>query len=316
MVQNFGRGFSWAPTGPIPLTEIADDIPLSRRFGIRQGSKVRCIDDYTRLSVNSAVQSCESPKPHTLDVFAGMCIEAMTKVSGEGEWVGRTFDLIGAYRQCAINPASKRFAHIVVQKPGASELFAFRMLALPFGAVKSVHSFLRVSHSLWFILVKEFLVLTTNYFDDFVALSPTSESFPVQTCMHMFFRLLVWSFAESCDKAPDFSSVFNALGVTVIVSSLHVGLATVGNIDSRREELITFFDAVLKTGKLKKAEALKLRSRLQFASGNVFGRIAKSTLYLLLPPTPITASHRSWMKGQFWPQPFTRNYFTMADHES
>ena len=47
----------------------------------------------------------------------------------------------------------------VVQKPGASELFAFRMLALPFGAVKSVHSFLRVSHSLWFILVKEFLGL-------------------------------------------------------------------------------------------------------------------------------------------------------------
>ena len=88
-----------ALTGPIPLTEIADDIPLSRRFGIRQGSKVRCIDDYTRSSVNSAVQSCESPKPYTLDVFAGMCIDAMTKVSGEGEWVGRTFDLIGAYRQ-------------------------------------------------------------------------------------------------------------------------------------------------------------------------------------------------------------------------
>ena len=51
-----------------------------------------------------------------------------------------------------------------------------------------------------------------------------------------------------------------------------------GNTDSRREELIKFLDAVLKTGKLKKAEALKLRGRLQFASGNVFGRIAKSIL--------------------------------------
>ena len=269
---------SGALVGPIPLGDIAQDTPLSRRFGIQQGSKVRCIDDYSRSSVNSAVQSCESPKPHTLDVFAGMCIEVMSEAACGSHWVGRTFDLVGAYRQCAISPSSKRFAHIVVEKPGASELFAFRMRALPFGAVKSVHSFLRVSHSLWYILVKEFWILATNYFDDFVTLSPANESHPIQTCMHMFFHLLGWSFAESGDKAPDFASVFNALGVTIDVTSLHLNLAKIGNTDSRRRELIECLDVILKNGKLQKAEALRLRGRLQFASGNVFGRIAKSAL--------------------------------------
>ena len=269
---------SGALVGPIPLEDIPEDTPLSRRFGLQQGPKVRCIDDFSRSSVNCAVQSCESPKPHTLDVFAGMCIEVMTEAPYNGRWVGRTFDLVGAYRQCAISPGSRKFSHIVVQKPGTSEIFAFRMLALPFGAVKSVHTFLRISHSLWFILVREFLVLTTNYFDDFVSISPEVESSHIQSCVQMFFRLLGWSFAEQGDKAPDFSEVFHALGVTVNVSELHGNLVTVGNTESRRRELITFLEGVLKTKQLQKTEALKLRGRLQFASGNVFGRIAKSCL--------------------------------------
>ena len=37
------------------------------------------MDDYTRSSVNSAVQSCENHKPHTLDVFAGMCMRPLRK---------------------------------------------------------------------------------------------------------------------------------------------------------------------------------------------------------------------------------------------
>ena len=55
-------------------------------------------------------------------------------------------------------------SHIMVQHPSSGEIAAFRMRELPFGAVRSVHAFLRVAPSLWYLLVKEFLVLTTNYF--------------------------------------------------------------------------------------------------------------------------------------------------------
>jgi hypothetical protein len=71
---------------------------------------MRCIDDFSRSSVNASVQTCESPKPHTIDVFAAMCVHLMEQFSGNDKWVGRTFDLIGAYRQCAVKPSSAKYS--------------------------------------------------------------------------------------------------------------------------------------------------------------------------------------------------------------
>ena len=264
--------------GPIDLKDIPLDCPLSRRFGIQQGAKVRCIDDFSRSSVNSCVQTCESPKPHTIDVFAAMCVHLMSAVSNDEPWVGRIFDLVGAYRQCAVKPTSKRYAHIIVQKPNTLELVGFRMKALPFGSVRSVHAFLRISHSLWYVLVKEFKILLTNYFDDFVAASPTSESNSITSWVHMYFKLLGWAFSESGDKAPPFSTMFQALGVNIDVSTLHAGLVKLGNTENRRKELIEFLDLVLSKGQMTKHEALRLRGRLQFTSGNVLGKCSLAAI--------------------------------------
>jgi len=96
--------------------------------------------------------------------------------------------------------------------------------------------------------------------------------------MQMFFKWLGWLFAESGDKAPDFRQVFQALGVSINVSSMGPGLVIVGNTENRREELINFLNEVLQPKKLLKSEALRLRGRLQFASGNIFGRTVKSAL--------------------------------------
>ena len=267
-----------ALVGPIPLDQVPPEYPLSRRFGIRQGAKVRCIDDFSRSSVNSSVQSCESPKPHTLDVFAALCVQLMSELEEGEQWYGRTFDLVGAYRQCAVRPSSAPFSYIMVQHPQSHELVAFRMRALPFGSICSVHSFLRISHSLWYVLVKEFKLLMTNYFDDFVSLSKDSERSAVTSCIQMYFKLLGWAFAETGEKAPEFSQLFQALGVSICVQSLHVGLVTVGNTDNRRRELIEFITKVIEKKQLVRHEALRLRGRLQFASGQVFGRIAKCAL--------------------------------------
>jgi len=145
----------------------------------------------------------------------------MSAVSQDEPWVGRTFDLIGAYRQCAVKPTSKQYAYIIVQQPDTLELVGFRMTALPFGSVWSVHGFLRIAHRLWYVLVKEFKVLLTNHFDDFVAASPTSECSSIISCVHMYFnKLLGWAFSESGDKVPPFSAMFQALGVNIDVSTL------------------------------------------------------------------------------------------------
>ena len=255
--------------GPIALEDIPSDHPLSRRFGIRQGAEVRRIDDFSGSSVNSCVQTRESPKPHTIDVFAAMCVHLMSAISSDAPWVGRTFDLVGAYRQCAVKPSSRKYAYIIVQRPDTMELVGFRMKALPFGSVRSVHAFLRISHSLWFVLVKELKVLLTNYLDDFVAALPDSECNSITSCVHMYFKLLGWAFSESGDKAHPFGNMFHALGVAIDVSTLHTGLV---------KELIEFLDMVIARGHMTKQEALRLRGRLQFTSGNVFGRVDKFSL--------------------------------------
>ena len=105
----------------------------------------------------------------------------------------------------------------MVQHPQSHELVAFRMRALPFGSICSVHSFLQISHSLWYVLVKEFKLLMANYFDDFVSLSKESERAAVTSCVQIYFKLLGWAFAETGEKAPEFSQLFQALGVDICV---------------------------------------------------------------------------------------------------
>ena len=39
--------------GPIELDQVPPHIPLSKRFGIKQGAKTRCVDDFTRSGINS-----------------------------------------------------------------------------------------------------------------------------------------------------------------------------------------------------------------------------------------------------------------------
>ena len=56
------------------------------------------------------------------------------------------------------------------------------------------------------------------------------------------------------------------------------GLVLVGNTAGRREELVEALTAILTAGRLGKQEALRLRGRLQFASGQVFGQVARAAL--------------------------------------
>ena len=48
--------------GPISLEDVPPDIPISRRFGVEQGGKIRCVDDFSASGVNAAAQPLENPK--------------------------------------------------------------------------------------------------------------------------------------------------------------------------------------------------------------------------------------------------------------
>ena len=266
--------------GPMDISFLPQHYTLSRRFSVHQGSKIRCIDDFSMSSVNACVQASESPKPHTVDTLAALCTYVMHHAQSykKIKRLGRPFDLKGAYRQCAIRPTSFPYSRIFLRRPSDRKLVAFRMRALPFGAIRSVHGFLRIAVSLWHIMVREFLILTTNYFDDYVVLGSTGESNFLTSCIHLFFKLLGWRFAESGPKAPDFSACFQALGITLNVTALHENTVLLDNTESRKTELIAMIDSSLRDRKMSRQDALRLRGRLQFSSGQVFGSVVKSAL--------------------------------------
>lgn len=264
--------------GPFEPNDIPNDYPLSRRFGVVQGEKTRCVDDFSRSHVNSCVQVTEAPKPHTINVLASLLMQSMVTTAESEPWCVRTLDLKDAYRQCAVATSSFKFSHIAVREPVTGDPKVFKMLALPFGSIKSVHSFLRVAHSLWFLATRALDVLWTNYFDDFVCCCPKSESKHLSMTVHAFFHIMGWTFAESGSKAIDFDSVCKALGVTIDVSLMHQGRVLVDNTESRKRELGEFIDHIVKTKKLSSADTLKLRGRMQFTAGQLFGRVAKTCL--------------------------------------
>ena len=207
-----------------------------------------------------------------------MISAVMCHAQGGHAWLARSFDLKSAYRQCAVHPASRQFSYIVVGDPNALALKVFRLKALPFGSVKSVHSFLRISHSLWAILTSIFCVITTNYFDDFVSLAESRKAASVDYTVKAVFRLLGWRFAEDGPKAPPFCDNLVALGVELDVSKLHHGAVQIANIEGRRNELAGSLDPAIASKSLTKLEALRLRGRMQFASGQFYGRLTRRCL--------------------------------------
>ena len=121
----------------------------------------------------------------------------------------------------------------------------------------------------------------SNYFDDFVALAASAEVESVAQSVTLAFKLLGWIFAETGEKAPPFSISAPALGVVLDVSLLRSGSVTIDNTPNRKLEIRNAITRILEEGKLGKQDALKLRGRLQFMSGQIFGRVSKKCLAVI-----------------------------------
>ena len=257
--------------GPYKLEQLEDRALISRRFGLRQGDKTRLIDDLSVGGVNATVQVAESPLPHTTDLLASLALTVLRVMPGV-KLVGKTFDLKAAYRQLAVSEGSLWASYVAHWNPSTCAPEINRMLALPFGGRRSVYSFLRVAHSLWWVACMQLGVMWTNYFDDFPTFASTSTAQNTDVTVSAFFKLLGWLFAETGDKGLPFASDFNALGVHVICTrSLH-GVVEFGNTSKRIDELSETIRCIIARGGISSREAMALRGRMVFAEGQLFGR--------------------------------------------
>lgn len=82
-------------SGPIALNDLPAEAVVNRRFGIRQGAKIRLIDDFSGSGVNSYPQTSASPFLHTLD-FVAAVLRKLNGLDCKRKWLGKTFDLAAA----------------------------------------------------------------------------------------------------------------------------------------------------------------------------------------------------------------------------
>lgn len=256
----------WA-YGPMEFDKLPTHAILSRRFGLKQPGKIRLIDDLSDSLVNAPVETNESPKPHTTDVVAALSLELLR--AGHKD----VYDLKSAYKQLAINPESKWASFIVIFNPKTRKPEIYQLRAVPFGATRSVFSFLRIAHSMWFLGASELNLMWSNFYDDFIALAPESTVNSTHLTIETLFDLLGWRFARDGSKANEFSKSFCALGIQIDLAKFNQGLVEFTNTTKRVEELVQTIDTFLKTRKMTTKESQRLRGRMQFADSQLFGRV-------------------------------------------
>ena len=202
-----GKRWLTGPYSPSEITEILGPIwTLSRRFGLVQGegekAKLRPIDDYTFGDVNKAYGTAEKLDLGGVDEVAGLVKLIMGAVATDGSIsitsadgsklvgklhhtmdikasrsiVGRTMDMLAAYRQLALAKSAAWTSVICVPRPGSVEPALFIQHALPFGAGASVLALNRYAKAVAYLGTKLFSFLWTQYFDDFPSIAFESGS--------------------------------------------------------------------------------------------------------------------------------------------
>ncbi|CAE6970985.1 unnamed protein product [Symbiodinium sp. CCMP2592] len=245
----------------------------ARRFGIVQGDKTRVIDDCSCCGLNATVGTVEKFVVHAIDRMAAMLSYAIDiSTEGGAPLCGRTYDLKSAYKQFPVTCADRDILRMFVNRPGQAEPSSVGLNALPFGAIGSVAAFLRISMSVWMLGVLALRVIWTAFFDDYSVVSKESVKQNTAFAVQSLFNLLGLDYAKEGKKAPEFSGVFQMLGLVVDLSQFESRLVKIGHTDKRIAELTRSLDGILEEDRLSAKEAERLRGRMNFFEGHAFGR--------------------------------------------
>ena len=267
--------------GPLEWDDLCPSDVISHRFPLKQGAKVRPIDDYSRSGVNAAVTTLEQPTVDTSDVAAAMYSRLANNLRRHGRpahILGRSYDLTSAYRQLCVSRKSSKFANIAVYCPDENRTFVFKQLCLPFGSRASVNGFIRCSRCIQWIALRCLMLPLTSYYDDFLAASSVALAKNTEDSMSMLFQLLGWKYDTEGLEADVFSDSVSALGVLFNLEHTHEGVVVVDNTCKRKEDLDKMVGDVLEKGSLAHKLALELRGKLAFADAQVLGLAGRYAL--------------------------------------
>ncbi|CAE7839749.1 NaCP60E [Symbiodinium sp. CCMP2592] len=253
---------------------------ITMRFGIRQGGKVRLIDDCTISCLSLTVGLRERFELHTIDKLAAVlsCALEWAPAGHLNHWVGRNYDLKSAYKQYGIHPDDRDLVRIAINRPGQDSPEILGLNALPFGSVASVSAFLRVSYAVWKIGIVLARVLWTAYFDDFTNVCRSLLKDTTAWAIESLFDLLGISFDRSGRKAVQHAAVFGTLGLQVDLSHSAERRVLIGHTEKRKDELVESLNGIMDAGSLEPRSFERLRGRMVlFVSNQAMRTLARAS---------------------------------------
>ena len=298
--------------GPFSAAEISarhgEQWVPSKRFGVRQGGKIRPVDDFSQFLINSTISCHEKIDLEGIDSICATARFFLGASSSCGNWqipseegfisgslsssweghsardlYGRCLDLRQAYKQLVRHPMDAWSAILAVACPADSQVYFFEAVALPFGSISSVLAFNRAARAIRVILSKVFKLVVTNFFDDFCQLELGLLRQSAWTTAETVMNLLGWSISVGDDKRRPFEKAFEILGAVVTLPQCGDLAIQVSNKESRLlqikeqvEELTGKLDESVPRSKLE-----SLKGRLLYAAGHTYGRVTQLSCQLL-----------------------------------
>ena len=273
----------------------------SKRFGVRQGGKIRAVDDFSEFLVNMSVTSTEKLALYGIDEVVNtarsfMCSKSLLLASdgtakvdhsldpSDGPWVslqGRALDLKSAYKQLARHPDDAWASVLAVWNPSLSRVEYFESVALPFGSVSAVMCFNRMARALRIIMSELFLLVNTNFFDDFCQMEVDKLCSSAWTTAELVMKILGWRISTSEEKRLPFSSNFQMLGAIVDFSETAGGKIYVKNKPSRLDDISDLVGSIISKQKIPTSVVETLKGRLLYASGHTFGKCTQLAVQLI-----------------------------------
>ena len=225
---------------------------------------------------------------HSLDIVAGMVSEWLDQLLKSLERCGmaaKCWDLKAAYKQLPLSDeAFARDSFFVIFNHETQCPEVYRQRVLPFGSKASVTGFIRAAFGLWRIGLVCLGVIWSFDFDDFLNICRSTEKRHLDIVLNVFFRLLGWKVSH--DKLVPYDTCCKVLASYLDLGQALKGYVLLKNTDRRRHELVFELERVLQANSLTKADAERLRGRLQFASGRLCGRLARQALHAFSSSRP------------------------------
>ena len=193
----------------------------------------------------------------------------------------KCWDLRAACKQLPLDDVSfARDSFFGIYNPHAKRKELYQQLVLPFGSKASVTAFRRSAFALWRIALILLKVIWTFYCDDCLNACRAEESRRMEIAISMFFQLLGWRL--SFNKLVPYSSCCEVLQIVLDLGQAKRGLMLMCNPQSRKDELLgaPSFHPCFRTSRcLERGELAKVSVRLQFTSGQLFGRLARQAVH-------------------------------------